>query len=204
MSIILYELGPTRSARCRWALLEAGLEFESRGNDPSIIGSDELKTVHPLGKLPAVVIDGEPLFESAAIVAAICDRVPEKRLIAAAGTWARALHDQWVFYALTEMEPWVSSSELNTLDFVLPKSEHVPAIIEQNNRFFVKSASALDRHLDAHEYLVEDRFTAADIIVSYTVAFGEEQGLLDGFDALTRYLDRVCEREHCTLIRELG
>ncbi len=202
MSIILYELGPSRSARCRWALLEAGLEFESRGNDPSIIGSDELKAVHPLGKLPAVVIDGEPLFESAAIVAAICDRVPEKRLIAEAGTWARALHDQWVFFALTEMESWVSSSELNTLDFVLPKSEHVPAIIEQNDRFFVKSAAALEEHLRVHEYLVEDRFTAADIIVSYTVAFGEEQGLLDGFDALSRYLDRVSERHHCTLTRD--
>ena len=27
--IKLYELGPTRSARCRWTLLEAGLEYES-------------------------------------------------------------------------------------------------------------------------------------------------------------------------------
>lgn len=202
MSIILYELGPTRSARCRWALLEAGLDFESRGNDPSIFETDELRAVHPLSKLPAAVIDGKPLFESAAIVAAVCDSVPDRRLIAEAGTWSRALHDQWVFYALTEMEPYVSISEINTLDFVLPKSEHVPAIIEQNNRFFVKSAAALDQHLAEHEYLVEDRFTAADIIVSYTVAFGEEQGLLAGFGALTAYLDRLSEREHCTLTRE--
>lgn len=64
--IKLYELGPTRSARCRWTLLEAGLEYESVGNDPGIIGSEELKRVHPLGKLPAAIIDGKPLFESAA------------------------------------------------------------------------------------------------------------------------------------------
>ena len=31
--IKLFELGPTRSARCRWTLLEAGLEYESIGND---------------------------------------------------------------------------------------------------------------------------------------------------------------------------
>ena len=64
--IILYELGPTRSARVRWTLLEAGLPFESRGNDPAILHSDELRRVHPLGKLPAALIDGQPLFESAA------------------------------------------------------------------------------------------------------------------------------------------
>ncbi len=47
--IQLYELGPTRSARCRWTLLEAGLAYESIGNAPAIIGSEELKRVHPLG-----------------------------------------------------------------------------------------------------------------------------------------------------------
>ena len=61
--IQLYELGPTRSARCRWTLLEAGLAYESIGNAPAILGSAELKRVHPLGKLPAAIIDGRPLFE---------------------------------------------------------------------------------------------------------------------------------------------
>lgn len=73
--IRLFELGPTRSARVRWALLEAGLEFESIGNEVSIIGSDELRAVHPLGKLPAILIDDQPLFESGAILTAIADLV---------------------------------------------------------------------------------------------------------------------------------
>ncbi len=93
-SIKLFELGPTRSARCRWTLLEAGLEYESIGNRPDIIGSEELRKVHPLGKLPAAIIDGRPLFESAAISTAIADLVPEKDLVAKPGTWSRALHDQ--------------------------------------------------------------------------------------------------------------
>ena len=102
--ITLYELAPTRSARCRWTLLEAGLEFESVGGTPKIIHSEALCAVHPLGKLPAVVIDGRPLYESAAISTAIADLVPERGLIAKPGTWSRALHDQWVSFALTEME----------------------------------------------------------------------------------------------------
>jgi glutathione S-transferase len=200
-SIKLFELGPTRSARCRWTLLEAGLEYESIGNRPDIIGSEELRKVHPLGKLPAAIIDGRPLFESAAISTAIADLVPEKDLVAKPGTWSRALHDQWVCFALTEMEPWVSSTELNSLDFVLPKDQHVPAIIQQNSMMFRRSAAALEEVLGRTAYLVEGRFTVTDIIVGYTINFGHEQGLVSEFPNLMAYLKRLYQRKHCTLVR---
>jgi len=200
-SIKLFELGPTRSARCRWTLLEAGLEYESIGNRPDVIGSEELRKVHPLGKLPAAIIDGRPLFESAAISTAIADLVPEKDLVAKPGTWSRALHDQWVCFALTEMEPWVSSTELNSLDFVLPKDQHVPAIIQQNSMMFRRSAAALEEVLGRTAYLVEGRFTVTDIIVGYTINFGHEQGLVSEFPNLMAYLKRLYQREHCTLVR---
>lgn len=199
--IKLYELGPTRSTRCRWALLEAGLEYESLGNDPSIIGSEELKRIHPLGKLPAAIIDGKPLFESAAIVAAIADLVPEKELIAKPGTWSRTLHEQWVLFALTELEPWAWTAELNTLDFVFPKEQHVTAILPQCEQLFKKSAAVLDSVLSQTPYLIEGRFTVADIIVSYTLNFGNEFGWNNDFSNLRAYLDRLFEREHCTLVR---
>ena len=200
-SIKLYELDPTRSARCRWTLLEAGLEYESIGNTPDIIGSEALKKIHPLGKLPAAIIDGKPLFESAAIATAIADLVPEQDLVARPGTWARTLHDQWCYFALTEMEAWAWSSELNSNDFVIPEEEHVPAIIEQNSMMYKRGAAALDAVLAETSYLIEDRFTVTDIIVGYTLIFGQEQGLLHEFPNLQAYLERLHEREHCTLPR---
>ena len=201
-SIKLYELGPTRSARCRWTLQEAGLPYESIGNAPDIIGSAELRKIHPLGKLPAAVIDGRPLFESAAISTAIADLVPEQNLVAKPGSWSRALHDQWVCFALSEMESWVWSTELNSMDFVLPEDQHVPAIIEQNAMMFKQSAAALDAVLGETNYLVEDRFTVTDIIVGYTINFGHEQGLLSEFPNLLAYLERLFQREHCTLTHQ--
>ena len=51
--IKLFELGPTRSSRVRWTLLEAGLDYESIGNSVEVFQSEELRQVHPLGKLPA-------------------------------------------------------------------------------------------------------------------------------------------------------
>ena len=198
--IKLYELAPTRSARCRWILLEAGLEYESVGNSVDILFSDELKALHPLAKLPVAIINGRPLFESSAIATAIADLVPEKNLVAKPGTWARTLHDQWVSFLLTEMEAHVQSTEMNTIEFVLKKHEHVPAIIEQNNRFYKKGASALEAHLADHDYLVEDRFTVTDIIAAYTLHFGEEQDLLGDLPNCCAYLERLKAREHCTLV----
>lgn len=200
-SIRLFELGPTRSARCRWTLHEAGFEYESLGNAADIIGSEELRKIHPLGKLPAVLIDGRPLFESAAISTAIADLVPEQGLVARPGTWSRALHDQWVCFALTEMEAWLWSTELNSEDFLLPGGQQVPAIIEQNAMLFKRSAAALNAVLGEANYLIENRFTVTDIIVGYTVNFGHEFRLIDEFYNLLAYLERLYQREHCTLVR---
>lgn len=195
--ITLFELAPTRSSRVRWALLEAQLPFESVGNDVSIIGSQALRQVHPLGKLPAAVIDGRPLFESSAILAAVADLVAEKRLIARPATWSRYLHDQWVSFAQSEMEAFVQSSEVNSIDFILPESQHVADILPQNDMFYRKAAAALNDVLGESEYLVDNRFLVTDIYVGYVLHWGEERQLLEGFGHLQAYLARLLAREHC-------
>ena len=183
--IKLYELGSTRSSRVRWVLQEAELPFESIQNGVQIFKSPELLCIHPLGKLPAVTIDSHPLFESAAIVTAIADLVPEKRLIAKPESWSRHLHNQWVCFALSEMEPFVNSTEINSIDFVLPPEQHVPDIIPQNNKMYQKAATAVETHLTNNNYLVDDTFSATDIIVSYTLLWGQEQKLLGEYTQTT-------------------
>ncbi len=178
-------------------MLEAGLPYESVGNDVSIFGSAALRAVHPLGKLPAARIDGRPLFESAAIVAAVADLVPQHKLIAEPGTWSRYLHDQWVSFALTEMEAFVQSSEVNTIDFILREDQRVPEILDQNAMFYRKGAAVLDDVLARTEYLVDNRFSVTDIFVGYTLYWGDESDLLAGFDHLKSYLSRLLSRQHC-------
>ena len=150
---------------------------------------------------PAAIIDGRPLFESAAICAAIADLVPERELIPPPGSWSRSLHEQWVLFALTEMEAWVWTAELNTLEYVFPKEKHVPAIVPQCRKLYRRSAAVLDAHFAEHAYLIEDRFTVADIIVGYTVNFGQEFNWGEGYPHLLGWLERLHAREHCTLER---
>jgi len=194
--ITLYEVGPSRSKQVRWALLELGLEFRSiEGYE--IIHSDELKKVNPMGKVPAVVINGEALFESAAICTHLADLVPEKGLIAPSGTRERALHLQWVSFALTEMEAYVWSNARNT--FVLPKEKRITALFEQNNKAYMHAAKVLNKEMEDKDYLVDNRFSVTDIIVGMVLNWGNGQGLLEKAPNLQSYLERLKERLHCTL-----
>ena len=198
-TIKLYEFEPTRSSKCRWALMEAGLDYESIGNSPEIIGSDDLLKVHPLGKLPACVIDGKPLFESSAIVTAIADLAPGQDLIAKPATWDRTLHDQWTCFATSELEMWAWSTMLNSWEIFLPEEKRVPAIIEQKATLFKRGASVLENTLGNTDYVVGERFSATDIIVSYAANLGRGVGFIENMPNLDAYLDRMYAREHCTL-----
>ncbi len=194
----LYEYGPSRSVRVRWTLLETGTDFESVAAR-DMIGTDAYRKIHPQAKLPAVVVDGKPLFESAAIATFVADQAPDAGLIAPSGTWERALHDQWVSFALTEMEAYLWSSFRNAS--LLPEEQRVPQILAQNARFARSAARVLDDALADNEYLVADRFSVTDIIVGFTVNWGRMAGLIDGFANLDAYLARLHAREHCVLAK---
>ena len=51
---------------------------------------------------------------------------------------------------------------------------------------------------NASEFIGSAELTVPDIIVGYTVSWGENDGLLGGFENLQAYLDRLHGREHCT------
>ena len=199
MEITLYESGTTRSARCRWTLLEAGISFKSMAR-PNQIAGDKDSALHPLGKLPVAIIDGNILFESAAICTHIADRAPNGHLIGEAGSWARAQHDQWTSFVLTEMEAWLWNTAMNK--FVLPPDQRIDTGFEQNAMIFKRAASALNDVLLRKDFLIENRFTVTDIIVGWTVNWGRRQGLLTSLEGLQEYLKRLLGRPYCPFAKD--
>jgi glutathione S-transferase len=167
MTIVLYELQPTRSARVRWTLLELGIPFESIERGRETFALPELAQIHPMSKLPAPRDNGRPLFESAAICNWLADSHPEAGLIAPSGTWARALHDQWTAFTLAEVEAnlWHTARNL----FLYSEQERVPAVYEQNAKEAKRGLAVFDSALKGKSWLVEDRFSATDIFVGYAV-----------------------------------
>ncbi len=195
MTIVHYEFGPTRSQRVRWTLTELGLAHESR-DDRALIGSDELKKVHPLGKLPAITDNGRALFESAAICTWLADSHPEKGLIAPSGTWARALHDQWCAYIMTEVEAHLWSSARNS--FLYPEDQRIEAVHAQNAMELKRALAPLDAHFAANEFLIENTFSVADIFAGFATNWARRMGgHLTGFGNVEAYNQRLLEMANC-------
>jgi glutathione S-transferase len=194
MTIVLYELQPTRSARVRWTLLELGTPFESiEGRE--VFAMPELAQVHPMSKLPALRDNGRPLFESAAICTWLADSHPEAGLIAPSGAWARALHDQWTAFTLAEVEANLQHTARNL--FIYSEEERVPAVYEQNAREAKRGLAVFDGVLKGKTWLVEDRFSVTDIFVGYAVVWARVQGMTADLPNVTAYAERILARPLC-------
>lgn len=200
--ITLYEFAPTRSARCRWTLLELDVEYESKDGRQAL-GSDDYAAIHPLRKMPAVIVEGQPLFESAAICTYLADIHADRGLVARPGTRARALHDQWVSFTLSELEAplWATQEQMLSKIRAGQPPGPPPALPELSRAAFSRAAGVVDAALADHEYLVDDRFTVTDIILGYAINGAAMMGLLEDHPHVQAYRDRLLARPHCTLMR---
>ena len=195
MDITLYGAGTTRSSRCRWTLLELGLNF-TYIDDASLIGTDKLALMHPLGKLPVIVIDENTYFESAAICSHLCELHPEKQLIANSGSHQRGLHNQWCSFALSEIEAYLWSSLKN--EKLYPKEKRVTEILPNNTGEIRQGLQAIEAALESLDYLTGHHFSVTDIVVGFTINWAKNAGHLEKFPNLSKYLGRLHSRSLCT------
>lgn len=195
MTLTLYELAPTRSARVRWTLLELDLPFESRAG-VELFQGEELRKIHPLNKLPAFVDDGRPLIESAAICNWLADSHPDRNFIAKTGTWQRALHDQWVAFTLAELEAHLWSTARNS--FVYDAAKRNASIIPQNDAEVDRALGVLDGYLADRNFFIDDRFSVTDIFVGYATCWAQRAGLGAGLDHVRAFNARLLAMPNCT------
>ena len=191
----LFGFSPTRTTRPMWTLAELSMDYEAVTE--GVFKHPELKKYHPLGRTPAMEVDGKGLFESAAMCTYLADLHPDKELISPSGTWDRAIHDQWTSFALTEMEAWGWSTFRS--ENLVPDDERVPEMYAYNRNAYRKSAAALETALADSDYLINNRFSVTDIIVGWTCHFTTRVGYNDGFDNINAYVDRLMARPKCAL-----
>ncbi len=143
------------------------------------------------------MIDGEPLFESAAICTHLCDLAPERALLGPPGSRERGLHLQWTSFALTEIETWLWSSFKHS--GMYEEEKRIPAVVDVNADEIRSGLAVVNDALARDDYLVGNRFSVTDIVVSWPVNWARRMNYLDGMDHLARYLDRLFSRPHCRL-----
>lgn len=194
MKLKLYYMPQTRATRVRWLLEELGLPYELQHID-LFAGDAEKpeykKNIHPHGRVPAIEIDGHVMFESCAICHWLTDQFPEKGLAPDLTSVARQEYEQWMFYLPAMMEPPVWENFLHTR--LLPEEKRIPDLIPWNVARFQEIIQVLNDALGNKNYLVDNKFTTADLLVGGAIAASQE--FIADFPTLLNYTKRLTERD---------
>ncbi len=178
--------GLVRDLRVRWALEEAGLPYEERLIGPEDQRSESYRSLQPFGQVPTYEEDGLVLFESGAIVLHVAER---SEALMPSDPVRRARVKAWMFAALNSIEPRIQ--HLAELDLFYAGEEWAkqrrPGVVEATQA----RLADLARCLDGSDYL-EERFTAADLLMTTVLRIVRHTDLVAQIPVLERYRLR-CE-----------
>ncbi len=202
----LWHCAGSRSLRPLWALEEMGLDYEVHAMPfPPRIFEREYLEVNSLGTIPYFVDGDVTMTESAGICQYLVDRYQRYDF------GLPADHPEYGDYL-----NWLHHSDA-TLTFpqtivlrytVLEPTESKKAVAEDYGKWFLARLRRLDAHLENNDYLVDGRFTVADIAISYALYLGRVLKLDTQYQPQTlAYLERVTERDafkRADAVREPG
>ena len=195
--ITLHEYGPTRSSRCLWVLRELGVPFETVEVD---LAAGEhrgaaFRKLNPFGRVP-VLVDGDTVItESVAICLYLADRYGEGRLVPPPGTPARAVHDQWLMFVVTELDAPLWRIRRNTV--LLPEDQRVPGDVDRAGKDFKEAARVLQDTLVGRKFITGDKFSIADVVAVHTLFWSTWSDLLADLPGLQTYMEDHIMRESC-------
>ena len=179
--------GSVRDIRVRWALEEAGL-----GYDDQLIGFEDQATpayraLQPFGQVPAYRDDRVEMFESGAIVLWIAQ---SSDALMPADDAERAMVLTWLFAAMNSVEPHVA--ELAIIDLFNADKDWAKARRPEVEAFLRKRLGDLQTALGDRRWFANDRFSAADILMTHVLRDLRHTDILADFPALAAYVAR-CE-----------
>jgi glutathione S-transferase len=185
-TITLYTNPMSRGQIARWALEEVGAPYEAVILDyaSTMKGADYL-AVNPMGKVPAIVHDGQVVTECAAICAYLAEAFPEAGL--APRPEERADYYRWLFFAAGPVEQAVTNNALGV------KTDEKTSRMAGYGSYDAV-VDVLEQAVGRSDYICGDRFTAADIYVGAQVDWGVSFGTLPTRPAFEAYAARLRDR----------
>jgi glutathione S-transferase len=187
----LYYAPRTRAVRVRWLLEELGLPYELARIE--FRGGTNFAQATPLGKLP-VLEDGDTVIgESGAILEYILERYGDGRLAPALGSPLRGAFLQWLHFAEGTAFPPLGILIWHRI--YRKDAERVAPALEVASERARATLEVIEKHLSSRLHLLGAEFSAADIMLVFTLAVAEFLGELDArYPATLAYLHRSMER----------
>ena len=198
--LTIYGVYRSRATRPLWLLDELGLPYRHepviqayRLPDPSAAiaplntRSPEFLTVNPMGLIPSMDDDGFILHESLAITLYLARKYGGG--LGPKDEKEDALMVQWALFAATGIETAALDIQ-KTIGDGKSETAEGKVRIEASAQSLERPFDVLEAHLNANDYMVGSRFTAADVMVAEVVRYAQGHvPLFAGRPALKGWLE---------------
>ncbi len=167
MSTTYYYAPMSTAVRTTWAVEELGVPCERVKLD---IQKKETKTeaflkLNPNGVVPLLVVDGTPIFESTAILLHLGETYGVAKGLYAPPGLERADMLKWIVWANVGFYDPVGRWARNTASYIPTEQQNAKAA-EAAKSDLNAAMQILDSALAGKSYLVDDKFSLADLAVS--------------------------------------
>ena len=191
----VYHAPNTRSIRVVWALEELGIPHEVKklAFNPKELQSAEYLGVHPLGKVPAIQDDGFTMTESGAIVEYLVAKYGKGKLMPAYGSNEYGACLMWIHFAEATLTAPLGSIAQHS--FALPQEKRLPQVVAMATEQVKRMLGIIDKELAGKEFILGKEFSAADIMLGYSVHLAKLLRMpVDDYANVAAYYARLASR----------
>ena len=196
--IVLHHVPQSRSMRVLWLLNELEVPFAVRVHPfDKTLRSPEYLSLSPAGRVPALEIDGERMFESHAIMEYLSERFPETGLGRLPRDMDRMGFLTWLHFAETVSQHVAALTQQHVLlREAWMRSETVMRLeAKRLEKCYAAIEARLSTPIENRDYLLTSGFSAADIATGQAVWLGRHFVPTEPFPEVTRWLARLMDRD---------
>jgi len=192
MTIKIYSCAGSRGMRPIWTAEEMGLDYEVEMMPfPPRFLHKEFMDINILGTVP-YMIDGEVhMTESVAMSQYMVDKYGPSDLKVSANEDDYGNYLNW----LSHSDATLTFPQTVFLRYTFQEIGVADEAADGYRRWFIARLKLLEKSLNSREYLCSNRFTIADICVSYALFLAKSLGIDEAFKPnITRWTDMLFER----------
>lgn len=193
--LTVHHLGKSQSERIVWLCEELGLEYELRHyvrDAVTMLAPPELKKVHALGAAPVITDGNVVLAESGAIVQYLVARHGGRRLALDTAHPQFPDYLYWFHFSNSNLQPHMSRNMM--LARLKVTADNAILVTAQGR--LARALELVDQRVGKATWLAGDEFTAADIMMGFTLSTMRYFAPVDlsPYPGVQAYLRRIGER----------
>tara|TARA_B100001778_G_scaffold187585_1_gene154448 strand:+ start:54 stop:674 length:621 start_codon:yes stop_codon:yes gene_type:complete len=190
--IKIYATENSRAIRPIWTAEEMGLEYDLIMMPfPPRVFMKEYLDINILGTIPFMIDGNIEMTESVAICQYLVEKYGPTDLQVKPNEKDYPLYLNWLFHS----DATLTFPQTVVLRYKFQEPGVADAAVEGYSKWFVSRLKLLEKSLDGKDYLCSDRFTLADICVSYAINLASVLDIKQAFKPnITRWSENLFSR----------